>query len=617
MSFALARKEFRDLRPFIFLGVLCFVVDLVDSALEQTDQNPLANASNTWVYFQLLLSFAIGTGLLVREQDDGTLTFLDGLPLTRTQMFVTKVWTALVVLMLYPTTQLLMSVGLHLLSRDSLNHELHPNLLLTGWGLNALGALVGLSIGTMLGYFRNLAWAGAATLATALALIGRAFPRVLWVDPTELAATPYVGNHWPLSMKAIGVQLGFSALFLLVGLRLFSGGSARLARLADAMKRPVLSVIAVMVTVGMLFAVVVIYGEKNGPKPESTTKDEEIEGADFGNKPHSTLATEHYTFNYDGNSAAVLAMSKRADAIFEDISRDLPTAQTVPIDVDLSGSMENTAGTAFWNRIRIAPRTPDLVPTLAHESTHVLANRILADNGKDELDQMDLFNEGLAEWVAYRYAEGKERNADQLLAAVVFIRREIAIEDLFTFGTFVQKHDRTLVYPLGAAFIEALVGRYGPQAPAKILQSLGKKDFPSSLSGHALWQAAFQLSGFDLSLVVDDYWKLLARWARERKTEIADFPRLRGIVEAGTTTLDIRVAGDQPLPAGWTTIVRFRPTSSSPLRDFSVEAMVGDRATRPRDQLVNDTVCFQPGLVGVNQRTIYEPWQCVPVTWTQ
>jgi hypothetical protein len=616
VRFALVRKEFHDLRPYIWLAFVCLGPDVVDNFLEQTDQHPLTSHSlrGSWLMLQLLLSFAIGTGLLVREQDNGTLNFLDGLPITRTRMFFTKVWTALAVLMIYPSLDVLWLMGNHLVSRESINSAVHPKLLLTLWALNIVAGLLGLSLGMMLGYLRNLAWAVAATCATALGVLARWRPRLLVVDPTELPSTPLVGFTWPISTEPIAVQLGLSALFLLVAWRVFVDGNSRLARLAEAMKRPLLSALAALATMGAVVAV--MWAWNKDEKKSEPTQSAEIEGADFGSLPLSHLATTRYVFAYEGNQARVLAASKRADEIFLEISRDLPSKETNPIDVDITGTSTNTAGTAFWNKIRIAPSATDLTGVLAHETTHVLARRMVEDSGMRELGLMTMFDEGFAQWVEYRYADDKgvQRETDRLMGAVVYARREIQLEDLFEFSTFTKKHDRSLVYPLGAAFIEALVVRYGRDAPAQILGALADKDFPPGLSGQALWQAVFQLAGLDLVLVLDDVSKMLAAWAKERKAEIAALPRLRGIIEPGATILDVRVAGDKPLPPGWKRVVRFRPTAESSLTDYRTNSVQQDRARRSRVNVANDTLCYQPGLVSAD-RTLFEPWQCAPVKW--
>ncbi len=620
MSLALARKELRGLRPFVALAVLFIGVDIVDTMLEQADQNPLVLGKGAFgdesLMIQLVLSFAIGTGLLVREQDEGTLTFLDGLPLTRAQLFLTKLWTSLSVQMLYPTWMVLISMGLHLLSRDSLNRPLLPSLLLTTWGAHALAAAFGLTLGAMLGYLRTLAWAFAAMLATLLAIGGRSYPRLLMGDPTQLMRTPFVGDHWPLPLGSIGVQLALTAFFGFVAWRGFagSGGSGRLTRLADAMKRPVISVLAIGFSLATIGGFIWAYQTPESQKPKPT-KNAQIAGADFGVQPLATIGTKHYTFTYQGNSTNVLALSKRADAIFTDLSLYLPTPEGSPIDVDLSGSMSNTAGTAFWNRIRMGNVTPALVPTLAHETVHVLARRMLTDNGLTELSNMSLFDEGLAQLLEYRYTGNPAtQQEDELIAALVLQRKEIRIEQLFDFDAFSRVQDRTLVYPLGAAFTQALISRHGEIAPAKLLQTLGKKDFPTNLRGHTLYQGLFQTAGFDLALVIDDFWKQLAVFEKKHRAELATLPRLRGSIEAGRTALDVHVMADKPLPDDWEVMVRFRVRDDSPLQDFETVYVTDDRARRQRGVLLNDTVCFQPGLSNGN-RSVFEAWQCVAVEW--
>jgi len=196
----------------------------------------------------------------------------------------------------------------------------------------------------------------------------------------------------------------------------------------------------------------------------------------------------------------------------------------------------------------------------------------------------------------------------------VLQRKEIRIEQLFDFDAFSRVQDRTLVYPLGAAFTQALISRYGEIAPAKLLQTLGKKDFPTNLRGHTLYQGLFQTAGFDLALVIDDFWKQLAVFEKKHRAELATLPRLRGSIEAGRTALDVHVMADKPLPDDWEVMVRFRVRDDSPLQDFETVYVTDDRARRQRGVLLNDTVCFQPGLSNGN-RSVFEAWQCVAVEW--
>src|SRR5216117_3038260 len=70
------------------------------------------------------VAFALAASLLVREGDDRTLAFLDGLPLSRTRMFLTKVGLALGVLWLIPLSDLLLKILLYSWSRTSLEPKL-------------------------------------------------------------------------------------------------------------------------------------------------------------------------------------------------------------------------------------------------------------------------------------------------------------------------------------------------------------------------------------------------------------------------------------------------------------------------------------------------------------
>ncbi|MDB5951312.1 MAG: hypothetical protein JWR65_3167 [Massilia sp.] len=116
--------------------------------------------SNELSVIQIVFGFALGSTLLVREIDDGTLNFLDGLPLERSAIFMAKIKAAMLVLTSLPLGTLLLTVALHLATRESLDHALQPFLLLTFFGLSILVTAVGLTAGMLLGFLRYLSWLG-------------------------------------------------------------------------------------------------------------------------------------------------------------------------------------------------------------------------------------------------------------------------------------------------------------------------------------------------------------------------------------------------------------------------------------------------------------------------
>jgi len=132
---------------------------------------------NSFFIFQFFISFAVGSGLLIREIDDGTLAFLDGLPLTRARAFTTKIVTATAVLLCYPLGHSVFISVLHLTARESLDYDLHLSLIAATIAPIVLITAVGLTCGLLLGFLRSLAWMVFALLAWGVfggLLIGRA-----------------------------------------------------------------------------------------------------------------------------------------------------------------------------------------------------------------------------------------------------------------------------------------------------------------------------------------------------------------------------------------------------------------------------------------------------------
>ncbi|MGC4120619.1 MAG: hypothetical protein QM765_39785 [Myxococcales bacterium] len=282
----------------------------------------------------------------------------------------------------------------------------------------------------------------------------------------------------------------------------------------------------------------------------------------------------------------------------------------------MSGSSANTLGTAFHDRVRMTPTEADGEEVLIHETAHVLAARMLDESGSTTLNRLPVLNEGLAQWVAYRAPGGEaRRQRDLFVAAVIHARHEVRLEELADFARFERRQDKGLQYPLGAVLVESLAERYGDQAPRHLLETLGKKDFPTNLGGLVLYQSLFQLAGYDLSVVADLFFKKLEATAKERAQEIAALPRLRGVVEAGESRLRITVRADKPLSDEHSILVRVRPTADADLTDYRVRFASADGAVEiERDAIALDTVCFQPGLRR-GKTVFYEPWLCQSVKW--
>jgi hypothetical protein len=300
-----------------------------------------------------------------------------------------------------------------------------------------------------------------------------------------------------------------------------------------------------------------------------------------------------------------------ADRIYAEVADLLGVEPGARIDVDLSGSATNTAGTAFHERIRMHNGLEALA-TLAHETAHVLANRLAGGEQERELAKMRVFNEGLAEWIENRVTTGSGlTDLNRLQAAIVSRRQLIRAEHLTDFEMLEREADLTLQYPLGAALVDSMVTRYGREAPARLLRTLGDPDFPRDLQKAELWFAAFQGSGFDLGLVFADYSRRLKSWELEFAGQINALPRPRGSLVRDGNMIGVELRLDTVLPEGWSALMRARPRQDSPLTDywtsFADEDLV---AWIPAYQAIDGQLCFQPGVRSFGA-AIFESWVCL------
>jgi ABC-type transport system involved in multi-copper enzyme maturation permease subunit len=103
MMRVLIAKELRGLRP-VAICIVGFIVfgNLFMLASEMPDKQLLDPAkwsgnSGPMVMVLAIFGMMIGSGVLIKESDQGTLGFIDGLPLSRTRFFIAKVIAAFAV----------------------------------------------------------------------------------------------------------------------------------------------------------------------------------------------------------------------------------------------------------------------------------------------------------------------------------------------------------------------------------------------------------------------------------------------------------------------------------------------------------------------------------------
>jgi hypothetical protein len=165
--------------------------------------------------------------------------------------------------------------------------------------------------------------------------------------------------------------------------------------------------------------------------------------------------------------------------------------------------------------------------------------------------------------------------------------------------------------------IAALVRVYGEEAVSRLLHAFADPRLPSDLRGLALWQATFQLAGFDLAAVTDEFYRSVADYAAAHADRLAALPRPRVVlVRAGQAVgampvIDAPEGDEAPAPE---LVMRFRPAPDSSSAEYRQLSAVAGRPVWPGGRYgFAGRVCVQPG-VRVGAEVLYEPWTCLPTS---
>lgn len=618
MNAALFRKEFRDLLPWGVLGLALGLSSIAEFLLQQVDLAPLGftfrllNQFN--VVFYWAIAFAVGTGLAVREHDDRTLTFIDGLPVSRSRVFLVKCAVMSLLVLIGPLLEIAAVAVFHWLSRGSLDRELHAGLLLQAFALQALLIVNGLMLGAAFGRLRSLAWAAAGLVAMALVLFMDRVPRAALLDPLSLLDWQWTSTALVVDGETVWAQVAITVLAALIAWHGFvtAGKSRRSLNFTG----PVAAAAVGVVTVTIAIAVVVVM-LRPWQQPAVSNEAAAAQSYRFAASPPAQTATRHYRISYPAHEAdAALALAEQADEVFERVHALLGVPPGGVIDVDASGSAPNTHGTAFLGRLRMRLDT-EVLPVLAHETAHVAAQRAAGAERDWLWDAAGVLNEGLASWVESRFRQRAERADERaLVLAALHTRRELRIEELANPAVLQTVRDDNLKYAAGEAIIAALVRVYGEDALPRLLQAFDDPRLPADLRGLPLWQSTFQLAGFDLAAVVDEFYRGIDDFATRNAARIAALPRPRVVLVRLGRSIGAMALIDGTSADGSDTefVLRFRPAPDSALSEYRQYTARVRQPVWPRDSdRAASRVCVQPGVL-IGDEVLYETWRCLPVS---
>lgn len=622
----LVAKEVRDQRPFLWLAVFFIALEVLSTLwTEPLGFSPYASTFDTRFksdgelsVLTFILAFALGSGLLIREQDDRTLEFLDALPTSRWTLFWVKLLVALGTVLVYPLGMTVWTLGEHVLSRTSLDPGLHAQVIAVASVLRVAQALTVLALALALAPLRRLCWTALAVLMLGQSLLEDRVPWIAALNPFRLTSPTFEGTRWRWPVEALELQLSVAVVLLGLALAQFLGLGERLtASVQRRMQGSWMGALATLATVGLFIAVMARWSASD--EDTGGNHDSKKPKVEFPTTATAQASTGHYHFTYPAYlRKRAEPLLDGADAAFEKVRALLGVEAGEPIRADLGGSMRHTAGTAYWNTLRMGlariSSPEEALAVLGHETTHVLSQRIVGAKASRRFTGMKLFAEGLASYVEYRVfqAPGAEEEY-QLIAAAARARREVKTEELLDVEKLAAERDENQVYPLGRAFIEALVRRHGDGAPARVLAALGRKDAPEDLDGPLAWQDAFQTAGIDLSQVFDDFFASLDEQVERRRQVIDSLPRPRGAVEHEDGRVGIRALVDGQVPEGWEVVCRFRADEKANAHELDGPFSGTGPHWRDASDIREGKVWYQLGLRAPQGLVLYEPWTVVQV----
>ncbi len=562
MNFALLAKELRALRPMLWCLIGLYVCSLAYLlATELPDAQPFTPAhwlekSREGAFGALaLFSLMIGAGLLIHESDQGTLRFLDGLPLSRTRIFAAKTMAGLLILAWVPGLGLLFDVIFGQISRSSLDGPLPWQY---GWVVAGLQMVAGaylLALALVVSFVRSWFALVAGLIFWAYLWLRQAGARWLaYLDPYALLAPDVTGGQAALPWPQIGAHLGATGLLLIVawlGFRQLGDGAQHAAdnlgrsRLLRGLGTG-LKFLGPFVWLG---AVIHLSKALVENEPAAST-------APVGEEAFARHETKRYEFllrtaQWEDARALFGAADELHDRVAAFLGVPPPPARIV---VDLASPVvPHAAGQTNWTKIRqpLAPGDDfeSQRQILAHETAHVFIEQLGGGRLQTNFASIRCLHEGLATHVEQAlFATEEERAGQRRAVAGAWSRGKVPFALLADNDTLSRQRDPNLAYALGAELARALIETHGREAPARLIRAFSRPGVRPGKEGAALWRDAMQAAALDFEQVTAAYESACAEIAAAEQEFTAGLPRLSAevVVEGGAILVRPKFAGAAP-----------------------------------------------------------------------
>jgi hypothetical protein len=627
MMRALFIKELRGLRPFALCIVGIMVVSLVYLvATEAPDEQRLVPAAwltenQAGVFFLLLLfSLMLGAGLLINEREQGTLAFLDGLPLSRTRLFVAKVTAALAMLSLIPILGMGTELLLAALSRTSLAPSLHWTFVGVQCALQMLASAYLLAFALVLSFSRGWFALLAGTVFWGfLWLRQREIPWVANLDPYALLGPGLIDERVLVSWPQIGALTAATCVLLALAWMGFLSLGDRVQLASERLGRwRFLRVfgtgLKLLAPVVWIAAIVRLMG--------NIERDEAKEPAmmPLGEYAFSRRETQHYEFLFrSAQWDQAKELLDAADEVHEEVAEFLGgTPPPVRIVVDLASPiLPHAAGQTNWTKIRMPIEAgSDLAErrrTLGHETAHVFIEQLGEGRLTSRFNNIRFLHEGLATHIEHELYAGPRLRAQQRRAvAGAWSRGRIPLGLLSDDRELTRTRDPLLVYPLGEVFARALIAAHGPEAPARLLRAFARDDAPPGLKDAALWRDTMQAAGLNIERVVAGYETTCAEMTAQEEKFVKRLPRISATVAVEGAKIVLRPTFTGVAPGEMVCAVEPSEPVGPPISLLSRQE--DGSFTLERSRHTKATLRFLLGWrTPTTAHPIFEPWAESPV----
>lgn len=543
MNRTLLAKELRALRPYtvcilalsVLLTGLMFFDEMPDA--QRFDPARWLDKSRFGSFlFLMLFSMLLGSGLLVQESEERTLQFLDGLPLSRTRVFVMKALAAFLVISLVPATDVGSDLIFSALSRTSIDPPFAWNFMATEFGLQLLAGAYLVGVALLISFTR--AWFALITGLLLFAFIWFRQRGLHWLshfDTYALLSPAYVDSKvhapWPQVCAHLGGALGFYGLAWLAFLSIGDRAQFTIDRLGRLRWLGMLGTGARWIAPIVWIAGMILLLQNN-----DTSKP----GADspVGEGAFSQQESKHYLFLFRTSQAAqAKPLAAAGDIAYERVVRYLgapPASTRVVVDL-ASPVVSHAVGQTNWTKIRMPlngeTALDELLLILGHETTHVFIEQLSDGRMSRHFNECRCFHEGLATYVELNaFGHESDRALNRRAIAGAWSRGKVPLELLMNDGALSAKREPTLSYPLGEAFAQALIESQGHDAPLRVLRAFARSNAPGGLSGAGLWRDSMQAAGISFDRVAAAYDAVCAAAVQQEQSFVNDLPRLAATV---------------------------------------------------------------------------------------